>query len=189
VAPVQAPSVGLVLGSAAMGLAVLATGGYLVFTRVLGGGAPGSTDTAKAASLTPEPPAQMAAGAPAPTAPVAPSAVPAATVAPAPAPAEVHLHVMTEPAGATVAKGGFQVCDATPCDVTVPRNEGVELTASKGTLRGSSKILPQKDQTVTIALAAPAVARPKPKTDTGPAMCETMTPEGLKILRRCDSLP
>jgi hypothetical protein len=95
-------------------------------------------------------------------------------------PTEIQLHIVTEPAGASVSKGGFQVCAATPCDLSVSRNEGVQLDAQKGSLRGQVKILPQEAQTVTIPLVAP-VAKPKP---AGPRMCEVVV-EGLKILRPC----
>ena len=45
------------------------------------------------------------------------------------------------PPGATVTKGGFQVCEATPCDVTASVNEGLELLAEKGPLKGKAKVL------------------------------------------------
>jgi hypothetical protein len=94
-------------------------------------------------------------------------------------PNEVRLHVTTEPDGAEVSKGGFQVCAATPCDVVVPRLEGVELEARKGTLKGQVKILAQQDQTITIPLAAPL-----PRKPSAPKLCEVDL-NGLKILRPC----
>jgi hypothetical protein len=93
---------------------------------------------------------------------------------------DVHLHVVTDPPGAKVSKDGFQVCEATPCDVTIPRNTGIELVAQKGAMLGRSKILPQRDETVTIALAAP-VQKPKP---AGPKMCEIEV-SGIKVFREC----
>jgi hypothetical protein len=75
-------------------------------------------------------------------------------------------------------KNGFQVCDATPCEVTASVNETLELSGEKGPLKGKAKVLAQKDQRVTIKLAA-VVAKP-----TGPRMCEVEM-DGLKILRPC----
>jgi serine/threonine protein kinase len=96
-------------------------------------------------------------------------------------PKEVTLHVVTEPAGAVLLKAGFQVCDQTPCDIVVARNDPIELEARKGNLKGGARILAQHGQAVTIALAG---APPKPKAPSGPRMCEVEV-EGLKILRPC----
>ena len=123
-----------------------------------------------AAPVTPEPP------------PTVPSVAPPATsaVVPTPPPANaVKLEVVTDPPGATLMKNGFQVCDATPCEVTASVNETLELAGEKGPLKGKAKVLAQKDQRVTIKLAAPVVAKP-----TGPRMCEVEM-DGLKILRPC----
>jgi eukaryotic-like serine/threonine-protein kinase len=121
------------------------------------------------ASVTSEPP------------PVAPAVPPPATsvVVPTPPPANsVKLEVVTDPPGATLMKNGFQVCDATPCEVTASVNETLELAGAKGRLMGKAKVLAQKDQRVTIKLAAPAAAPPRPR------MCEVEI-DGLKILRPC----
>ena len=110
------------------------------------------------------------------------SAAPPATsvVVPTPPPANaVKLEVVTDPPGATLMKNGFQVCDATPCEVTASVNETLELSGEKGPLKGKAKVLAQKDQRVTIKLAAAVVAKP-----TGPRMCEVEM-DGLKILRPC----
>jgi eukaryotic-like serine/threonine-protein kinase len=158
----------------------------LLAVLVLGGGATafflrGGSTTPIAASaqpkLTEPPPA-------APTAepPAAPSLAPpvasVAAVTPPPAPVGVKLEVVTDPPGATVMKNGFQVCDATPCEVTAGVNETLEFTAEKGPLKGKAKVLAQKDQRVTIKLAAPVAAPAKPR------MCEVEM-DGLKILRPC----
>jgi tRNA A-37 threonylcarbamoyl transferase component Bud32 len=122
-----------------------------------------------AAKVTPEPP------------PVVPSVAPPATsaVAPEPPPANaIKLEVVTDPPGATLMKNGFQVCDATPCEVTASLNETLELAGEKGPLKGKAKVLAQKDQRVTIRLAAPVAAPPKPR------LCEVEV-DGLKILRPC----
>ena len=120
--------------------------------------------------VTPEPP---------PAAPSTAAAVPSAPSVPTPtAPTDVKLEVITDPPGATLMKNGFQVCDATPCEVTATVNETLELSGEKGPLKGKAKVLAQKDQKVTIKLAAPVAAPPKQR------MCEVEI-DGLKILRPC----
>jgi serine/threonine protein kinase len=100
-----------------------------------------------------------------------------AATAPAPAPsAAIKLDVTTEPAGATVTKNGFQVCDQTPCQVMAGLNETLELEAAKGAMRAKARVLAQRDQKVTMKLVAPG--RPKPR------LCEVEV-DGLKILRPC----
>jgi serine/threonine-protein kinase len=178
VAPQAAPSSGLIVGSLAFVAVALGVGGYFVIGHKASAESPAIVAEKHADVPTPEP------SPPPPVVPSvapAPSAVTAALVVPVTAPpSEIRLHVVTEPPGATVSKGGFQVCPATPCDLQVARNEGVALEAQKGALRGQMKILPQESQTVTIPLVAPAV-KSKP---AGPRMCEVVV-EGLKILRPC----
>jgi tRNA A-37 threonylcarbamoyl transferase component Bud32 len=177
VVPAHSPSIGLVLASLGL-VAVLGIGGYVAFAR-------GSS--AQSASLTAVDHESVQ-----PTAHTSPPALSAPPPAPATAATEtvvlpvtgalattVRLHVVTEPVGAVLSKADFQVCEATPCDLMVPRNEGVELLARKGPLRGQAKILPQGDQTVTIPLVSPA---PKPKP--AERLCEVDV-GGLKILRPC----
>lgn len=157
---------GVVYG-AAFGVLALAAGGYALFGR------PKPPEAEKPpAALSPEPSA-------APPAPPV-SAAPTAEITPVMTPPnEVRLHVTTEPDGAVVSKGGFQVCAATPCDVVVSRLEGVELEAKKGLLKGQVKILAQNDQTVAIPLAVAL-----PKKPAAPKLCEVDL-NGLKILRPC----
>mgnify|MGYP001554368698 CR=1 FL=1 len=164
--------------------------GGLVFALVgvllVGGGAAayflkGSGTTPiepSAQAKAPEPPKGPVAAEPPPTAPSTPP--PPASVAPTlPAvPAGVKLEVVTDPPGATLMKNGFQVCDATPCEVTAGVNETLEFTVEKGPMKGKAKVLAQKDQRVTIKLAAPVNAPPKAR------MCEVEI-DGLKILRPC----
>jgi serine/threonine-protein kinase len=176
VAPAGSPSGGLIVGSLAFVVVALGVGGYVMLGRKSAPDTPPPTIAAEAhtAAAPPAPPAPVAA-------PVPSAAVPAAVVVPVTAPpTEVRLHVESDPPGATITKGGFQVCAATPCDIDVPRNEGVELDAQKGAARGQVKILAQESQTVTMKLAVPAV-KAKP---SGPKMCEVEV-EGLKILRPC----
>jgi eukaryotic-like serine/threonine-protein kinase len=183
-APAGSPSKGLVLGSLGFVALALVAGGYVAYSRSAGKAAPApSRDDVATQALAPEPvqAAPAASMAPEPTA-APPTPVAVTTVTPVNAPSkDVHLHVVTEPAGATLSRGGFEVCAATPCDLVANRNEGLELEARKGPLRGLSKIMPQQDQTVTIPLVAPAA---KPKAPSGPRMCEVEV-DGLKILRPC----
>ena len=121
------------------------------------------------------------------TAATAASAEPASSAVPAPVtPAStIRLAVSSEPAGATLSKNGFQVCDSTPCEVLAAPNESLELEASKGALKGFAKVLAQRDQKVTIQLGA---AIPPPKHAgpvAAPSMCEFEVEDGLKILRPC----
>jgi hypothetical protein len=95
---------------------------------------------------------------------------------PAP-PAGIKLEVTTQPAGATVTKNGFQVCDQTPCEVLAEPNENVELEAVKGSLRAKARVLAQRDQKVTMKLVGQA-------RNNAPRLCEVEV-DGLKILRPC----
>jgi len=119
---------------------------------------------APAPVVAPEPPASAS------SAVAAPSSVPAA-------PTGIKLEVITEPPGAQVMKNGFQVCDATPCEVNAAPNEPLELTAKKDALSGKAKVLAQQDQKVTIKLFAPVKAQPR--------MCEVEGVDGLKVWRAC----
>ena len=103
--------------------------------------------------------------------------VPSAVVTPA---SSVRLDVVSDPAGATVLKNGFQVCDQTPCEVVAAQNETLELEARKGALKGTAKVLAQRDQRVTIKL----IGAPKASGASAPKMCEVEV-DGLKILRPC----
>ncbi|HWZ90877.1 MAG TPA: hypothetical protein VNW92_18575, partial [Polyangiaceae bacterium] len=116
-------------------------------------------------------------------APSAESAKPAEVTAVAPASA-IRLDVSSDPTGATLSKNGFQVCDATPCEVLATPNETLEFEAAKGALKGSAKVLAQRDQKVTIKLAATAAPAKHADTSATPRMCEVEV-DGLKILRPC----
>ncbi len=149
----------------------------------------GTTPTAElSANVETKPPAAASVAAtPAPSVEVAPSAEPAksaevtALVAPA---SSIRLAVSSDPSGATLSKNGFQVCDSTPCEVLAAPNETLEFEAAKGALKGSAKVLAQRDQKVTIKLAGAAQA-PKHSDNSGaPRMCEVEV-DGLKILRPC----
>ncbi len=168
-------------GSAGVALALLAVlvvggGAAAFFLRGSGSNTAPTTAQAKLAER-PSPPAAVVPEPP----PVVPSVSPATSVAvpvPAPAPNSVMLEVQTDPPGATLMKNGFQVCDATPCQVTASVNETLELSGEKGPLKGKAKVLAQKDQKVTIKLTAPVAAPPRAR------MCEVEI-DGLKILRPC----
>jgi hypothetical protein len=100
-----------------------------------------------------------------------------------------------------VRKGGFQVCDSTPCDVTAELNEAVELSGERGDWKGTAKVMALRNQTVKIRLARPgplpAGARPPAAAPTATTtstaggrvvspvpMCEVMDGD-LKTLRPC----
>jgi len=117
---------------------------------------------------------------PAPSAEPAKSAEVTATVAPTSA---IRLDVSSEPTGATLSKNGFQVCDSTPCEVLATPNETLEFEATKGGLKGSAKVLAQRDQKVTIKLSGGAPAK-RADAPAAPRMCEVEV-DGLKILRPC----
>lgn len=112
-----------------------------------------------------------------------------------PAQEQVVLSIVTEPGGAVVTLDGFQVCDATPCDVLVIASKAVVLSASKGASRGESKVMAQRSQTVTIPLQEPPrskpAAPPRPRVQPTPkpsraadTLCEVLV-DGIKILRPC----
>lgn len=166
------------------GLAALVAGSAAVFFLARSG----STEPGPAtASIDAAGAAGGAASAEVITAPVAPTPLP-------PSPSGLRIHVVTVPAGATVAKDGFEACPATPCDILAGLNETMELTATLGDKTASKKLLVQRDQTVTLELAAPPKTRPKPDkpkpptppppTPSGPRMCE-IEQDGLKFLRPC----
>jgi serine/threonine protein kinase len=160
------------LAAAAIAVAVLAGGGALFVVKR----AATTKVAATPAAVTAAPALSVA---PATSAEPAKSADGVATVAPTSA---IRLDVSSDPGGATLSKNGFQVCDSTPCEVLATPNETLEFEASKGPLKGSAKVLAQRDQKVTIRLAGAAPA----KHTEAPAarMCEVEV-DGLKILRPC----
>lgn len=137
-------------------------------------------------------PAVSEVSAPAPAPAPAPQEEESAEVPPpAPEPEVVVLRISSEPSGAVVKKDGFQVCEATPCELKVEQGEAVSLSAELGKAKGEAKVLAQADQGVMIKLVAPAAPRPRPRPrpappapQAAPAMCEVMV-DGLKILRPC----
>jgi tRNA A-37 threonylcarbamoyl transferase component Bud32 len=156
---------------AVVSMLVLGGGGAAFFLR--GQGATQVEPSAQA--RTPEPPGSTAV-APEPPASAAQSANAAPPSPSVAAPVGVKLQVVTDPPGATLLKNGFQVCDATPCEVTAALNETLELEGQKAGMKGKAKVLAQRDQNVTIKLSA-AAAAPK-------RLCEVEL-DGIKILRPC----
>jgi len=116
---------------------------------------------------------------PAPTPSVAIAPLESST--PPPVSTDVVIHVSTTPPGAVVLKDGFQVCDASPCDVLVEPGKGVTLSAKLGSKIGAAKVMAQREQSVTIALGGGGT---RPQTPTQPSLCEVEV-DGLKILRPC----
>jgi serine/threonine protein kinase len=164
-------------------LAVLVLGGggawFMAKRSASTSPAPETSAVAAKPPLAPPAPVTVTATAPAPSAEPAKPSESAATVAPTSA---VRLDVSSDPTGATLLKNGFQVCDATPCEVLATPNETLEFQATKGALKGSVKVLAQRDQKVDIKLSAPSAPAPA-KHDTQ-RMCEVEV-DGLKILRAC----
>lgn len=117
----------------------------------------------------------------APTPPELPSAAPSSL----PDAGKVVLHVRSIPTGAVIEKDGFQVCDASPCDVTVDRGAAVTLSAKRGSASGTKKVLAEAEQVVTIGMVS-ATAAPKASSSgaSGERLCEVNV-DGLKILRPC----
>ncbi len=153
---------------------------------------------AKRGASTAPSPEVRALGAPVQAAAI-PTAAPTPSVSPAPEPPKsgegtatvtpasaIRLDVSSDPTGATLSKNGFQVCDSTPCEVLATPNETLEFEASKGALKGSAKVLAQRDQRVTIKLSGPSASSTKhgPSGPVAPQMCEVEV-DGLKILRPC----
>jgi eukaryotic-like serine/threonine-protein kinase len=155
-------------------LGVLAVGGGAAAFFLRG---PAQPAEPSAHAKAPEPPGTVSVAAelpPAPSVAVPPPSAPAV-------PTSVKLEIVTDPPGASLTKGGFQVCEATPCEVTAGMNEPLELLAEKGALKGKAKVLAQKDQKVTVKLVAPVAA---PVVKPAKPQCEVMVGD-LKILRDC----
>jgi len=156
-------------------------------TAIAGSGGWFMTHRGRATTPTPETPSALAATPPVapPSAPAPPlvSAAPVVSVeATVTSTIGIRLQVVSEPSGAVLMKNGFQVCDATPCEVLATPAETLEFQAVKGALKGTAKVLAQREQKVTIKLLGPATSAP-PKA-AGERMCEVEV-DGLKILRAC----
>lgn len=172
-------------GLAAALVAVIALGGAGAWFMTKRGATSSPTPEASTLAATPPlpvappPPASATIPIVAPTVSAEPTNSAEATVAPT---SGIRLDVSSEPSGATLLKNGFQVCDSTPCEVLAAPAETLEFQAVKGALKGSAKVLAQRDQKVTIKLVGPGSnAPPKP---AGQRMCEVEV-DGLKILRAC----
>ena len=132
-------------------------------------------------------PSAVAVPIPAAPKPVAAEAgMPSVVIIPALTDKQVTLTASTEPPGAVLFKDGFQVCDSTPCTITVNVREAMELEGRKGSFKGVLKVLAQRDQSVNIVLipAPPIVRRPANSSSTKSKLCEVVV-DGLKILRPC----
>jgi serine/threonine-protein kinase len=143
----------------------------------------------RVAKFAPDPATPVNSSPPAPVVISAPpaNALPSASPTPSGAmPVRVAMSITTEPAGAVLFKNGFQVCDSTPCTLEAQQDEGMELEGQKGALKGTLRVLAQRDQSVNIVLqAAPAsVNRSAKRAAPKAKLCEVVV-EGLKILRPC----
>ena len=161
---------GLIAGLLALG--VLGGGGAWFVAHRSGNTRP-TPETSALAAVPVAPPASVA-----PVTSGTPASI-EATVTPTVA---IRLDVTSEPSGAILLKNGFQVCDATPCEVLATPAETLEFQALKGALKGTAKVLAQRDQKVTIKLQGTPLSAPaKPSS---PRLCEVEV-DGLKILRAC----
>jgi serine/threonine-protein kinase len=173
---------GVGIALAVGGVLLVFAGGAGAFFALKGGPAVAEVPTTPSAHAvtapSSAPPPEPTTVAPPPvTASAAPTASATVTVA-----SSVRLDVVTEPPGATLFKNGFQVCDATPCEVTADPNETLSLEARKGAQKGLAKVLAQRDQKVTIKLAGGGGgARPAAGSQR---LCEVEV-DGIKILRPC----
>jgi serine/threonine-protein kinase len=168
-APTHPPkkSTGLAAVAALVAIGVIGGGSALAFF-VIKRGPPPVASAEPALQPQADPPPQPT---PVPTPAVAVSApaVPSASAAPSSA---IKLSVVTDPEGAVVTKDGFQVCDTTPCEVSAAPSETLTLEARKGAMRGSAKVLAQRDQKVEIKLRGGTSG--KPATGDKPCLRERM---------------
>lgn len=145
-----------------------------------GGDPRGASPSVSPVEAAPSGPSAAASTEPAP--PLTPGAAPASA---SPETAKVVLHVRTIPAGAVIEKDGFQVCDASPCDVAVDRGAAVTLSAKLGKASGTRKVLAEAEQVVIIGMVS---FSPAPKASASGSssqqLCEVNV-DGLKILRPC----
>jgi serine/threonine-protein kinase len=162
------------------GFGVLAVGGAVAWFALRSTDDPRpSAEPTAATSVDPRPPDNTLA-----SAAVAPSVPPSASSPEVTPSSGVRLTVETEPPGAVLLKDGFQVCDSTPCEVTASSNETLQLEARRGPLRGTSKVLAQKDQRVKISLVGAAAPPKKPKAAR---LCERFDENlGIKITTPCE---
>lgn len=175
-----------------LGALVMVGGGIWVWVNSRGESIAAKATSEEAPAGEESPSAQ---GASAERPPEAPPPTEQAPVMPTEENEQIVLHVESAPTGAIVMKDGFQVCDATPCDVVVEHGEAVTLEAQKGAFRGQAKVLAQREQKVSMALSAPQAAprrapSPRPAPTPEPKepeqkLCEVVV-NGLKILRPCE---
>ncbi len=155
--PVEIPKRSLVPALLGLGALVLAGGAGAVIWWA----GPSIDETPTA----PQPPPAPSTLAPEPSTvtrletPPAPSASAATTIEPA---SGVRLEVETAPPGAEVFLDGAQVCDSSPCEIRADHNETVTITAKKGALTGTKKVLAQREQKVVIQLKPPPGPLPRP---------------------------
>ncbi|MEO8906051.1 MAG: serine/threonine-protein kinase [Polyangiaceae bacterium] len=166
------------IGAFLLALVALGAGGAWFMTKRNATSTPARETSVAVATKPPTPPP---APAPLATAEAATPADSGANVTPAIA---IRLDVSSDPTGATLLKNGFQVCDSTPCEVLAAPNETLEFQALKGALKGTAKVLAQRDQKVTIKLLGASTPAPARHATPATRMCEVEV-DGLKILRAC----
>lgn len=184
------PASSLHRGLAASAIVAVLLGGSLAFLRPWS-----ATEATAPISSTSPTPASSPNSIQEPSAAI-PTPPPAITSTPTsagstPTATTIALHIVTIPTGAVIYKGGFQVCDTSPCDIHVEADEAVDLTALRGEFRGTAKVLAQRKQTVQIRLVKQArnngIKPPSATSGRNVApipMCEFVDGD-LKILRPC----
>ncbi len=101
-------------------------------------------------------------------------------------PALVNLHLATAPMGAQILHAdGSQACASTPCVLEVVSGSPLVLHAKLGRRSGSTRITPNREETVLIELKAPkrVVRRARKRVDTPTPPRETKTPTRASDLK------
>ncbi len=163
-----------IIGGAAVALLVVVGLGLRSST-------PAATPTTSVESTKPTVTTPSATAAPTPV-------VTSAPVAPAPK-TTLSVHIVTEPAGASVKENADELCAATPCDFSFPSDPAAEhkLTLTRAGYKPEIRTIHATDSQVTVTMAAiptaaPAPARPwtPPPQAARPKPADSAAPQGFK---------
>ena len=102
----------------------------------------------------------------------------------------VHVDAKDSVIERKVGTDWVQVCDKSPCDVSVDAGSVVSFRANKnGAVGAEKKLLADHEQVVSLAPAAVITTPPPGKKDAGgPSstdLCEFLTEDGIKVFRPC----
>ena len=91
------------------------------------------------------------------------------------------IHVVTEPAGATVRDETMELCSATPCDVTWKGDAAEPMRLHKVTIgkpgyRNETRTVKSSDGTIHVKLAKIPGAIVRPAVTNAPATSATVQP-------------